>query len=28
MFAVPGTYDYICTIHPDLMQGRLTITAS
>ncbi len=28
VFRVPGTYDYICTIHPDEMHGRLTITPS
>ena len=28
VFRVPGTYDYLCTIHPDEMRGRLTITRS
>jgi plastocyanin len=28
VFRVPGTYDYVCTIHPDEMQGRLTVTRS
>ncbi len=27
VFWTPGTYDYVCTIHPDLMHGRITITA-
>jgi plastocyanin len=27
-FSVPGTYEYYCTIHPDQMRARLTITAS
>jgi plastocyanin len=27
VFRVPGTYDYACTIHPE-MRARLTITAS
>jgi plastocyanin len=27
VFRVPGSYDYACTIHPE-MRGRLTITAS
>ncbi len=27
VFRVPGTYDYACTIHPE-MRGRLTVTAS
>ena len=26
IYRVAGTYDYICTIHPDEMRGRLTIT--
>lgn len=28
VFRVPGTYEYVCTIHPQEMHGRLTITAS
>ncbi len=27
-YSVPGTYEYYCTIHPDEMRARLTITAS
>jgi len=27
-FSVPGTYEYYCSIHPDQMRARLTITAS
>jgi plastocyanin len=27
-FSVPGTYEYYCTIHPDQMRARLTITPS
>ncbi len=28
VYRVPGSYDYLCTIHPDEMRGRLTITSS
>ncbi len=28
VFRVPGSYDYVCTIHPQEMQGRLTVTRS
>jgi plastocyanin len=26
IFAVAGTFDYLCTIHPDEMRGRLIVT--
>jgi plastocyanin len=25
IFAVPGTFDYLCTIHPDRMRGRIIV---
>jgi plastocyanin len=26
VFAAVGTFDYLCTIHPEEMRGRLTVT--
>jgi plastocyanin len=28
LFATAGTFDYVCTIHPDEMRGRLIVTGS
>ncbi len=27
-FSEPGTYDYICSVHPERMRGSITVTAS
>ena len=24
-FTKPGTYDYVCTLHPDQMQGTIVV---
>ncbi len=27
-FSTPGTYNYVCSIHPDRMQGSIVVTAA